>query len=252
MPKNTSKVLFTAAATGALFAVTGCNTFDRLGEIGEAPRMTNPQNPTARPGYKPVVMPMPAPQQIASAPNSLWRTGSRAFFKDQRAANIGDIITVVVNIDDQAVLNASTNRTRTNTEDASANAFLGYEGSLHQILPQAIQPNNLVNLDSATSNQGAGQVTRDEDIELKIAAVVTQILPNGNLVIQGRQEIRVNFEMRELEIGGVIRPEDIASDNTVNSEKVAEARIAYGGRGVSADFQQPRAGQQFYDVLFPF
>ncbi|MGH6915034.1 MAG: flagellar basal body L-ring protein FlgH, partial [Geminicoccales bacterium] len=185
-------------------------------------------------------------------PNSLWRTGSRAFFKDQRASNVGDIVTIVVNIDDNATLRNTSARSRTNMENAAADAFLGYEQSLHQLLPEAVDPTNLVELNSRTNNEGAGEISRDEAIEVKVAAVVTQILPNGNLVVQGRQEVRVNYEIRELEVAGVIRPQDITSDNTISSDKIAEARIAYGGRGHISDVQQPRYGQQVYDVLFPF
>jgi len=182
----------------------------------------------------------------------LWRTGSRAFFKDQRAARVGDILTVTINIKDKATLNNSSKRARDNTENAGADAFLGYEKSLAKLLPEAIDNTKLIELKSKTSNDGNGQIARDEAIQLKIAAVITQVLPNGNLVLQGRQEIRVNFEIRELVIAGVIRPEDINSDNTISSEKVAEARISYGGRGQISDVQQPRVGTQIFDILFPF
>ncbi len=123
---------------------------------------------------------------------------------------------------------------------------------MSQLLPEEISPGNLVDLDSLTSNNGAGSVARDEDIELKVAAVITQLLPNGNMVIAGRQEVRVNFEVRDLEVRGVIRPEDISSTNTVGYDKIAEARISYGGRGQVTDVQQPRYGQQVYDIIFPF
>lgn len=119
-------------------------------------------------------------------------------------------------------------------------------------MPNAVSPARLIDLDSSTSNRGAGTVNRDETIELKIAAAVTQMLPNGNLVIFGRQEVRVNFEVRELQITGVIRRADITNANTISYEKIAEARISYGGGGHITDFQQPRDGQQVFDVLFPF
>jgi len=129
---------------------------------------------------------------------------------------------------------------------------LGYETSLNRLLPEAINAGNLLDIDSATNSNGNGQISRDEKIEVKIAAVISQVLPNGNLVIHGRQEFRVNYEARELQIAGIIRPEDISSTNTIVYEKIAEARIAYGGRGQISDLQQPRYGQQVLDILFPF
>ena len=129
---------------------------------------------------------------------------------------------------------------------------MGYESSLSRVLPEAILPGSLIDLDSKTSNEGLGTIERDETIELKIAATVSQKLPNGNLVIHGRQEVRVNYETRDLQIAGVIRPEDISSSNTISYEKIAEARIAYGGRGQITDVQQPRYGTQVIDILFPF
>ena len=143
-------------------------------------------------------------------------------------------------------------RARDNSENASANAVLGYEQSLAQLLPEAINHENLIEAQSKSNSKGTGGISRSEDIELKVAAVITQVLPNGNLALFGRQEVRVNYELRELEIAGVIRPEDINSDNTISYEKIAEARIAYGGRGHLSDVQQQRYGQQIYDILFPF
>lgn len=252
MSGNRLLLRFIAPGT-ALVLLAGCgNTLDRLGEAGGAPRMTTIQDPTAAPGYQPVEMPMPRPVEVAREPNSLWRTGSRAFFKDQRAGEVGDLITVNINIDDSASLNNSSARSRNNTEDASLGAFLGYEAQLASFLPNGVNNLGLIDADAISSNNGSGTISRGEDIELEVAAVITQILPNGNMVLQGRQEIRVNFEVRELEISGVIRPEDISSSNTVSSEKIAEARISYGGRGHVSDVQQPRLGTQLFDILFPF
>ena len=233
-------------------ALSGCNALSRLANVGAEPPLTTIQNPTLQASYRPVSMPMPAPKPAERNANSLWRTGARAFFKDQRAADVGDILTVIVDLDDEATLNNATTRARTANEDASLNAFLGYESSLSRLLPEAINPGNLLDIDSQTDSTGSGQIARDEDIELKIAAVISQVLPNGNLVIHGRQEFRVNFEARELQIAGIIRPEDISSTNTIVYEKIAEARISYGGRGQISDLQQPRYGQQVIDILFPF
>ena len=248
------KPVVIVALSAAVAVLSGCGALDRLGEVSEAPRMTNPQDPTARPNYRPVSLPMPPPTPVPArrGPNSLWRMGSRAFFKDQRAALVGDILTIVVDLEDEATLNNRSQRARTTEENAAANAFLGYETALHQILPEAIQNTNLVDVDSTSNSNGNGQIERDEDIELKVAAVITQILPNGNLVLHGRQELRVNYEIREVEVAGIIRPEDIKSDNTIAYEKIAEARIAYGGRGHISDVQQPRLATQVYDTLFPF
>jgi len=235
-----------------VLALSGCNALTRLANVGSEPPLTTIQNPTLRPNYRPVSMPMPAPKPAVRDANSLWRTGARAFFKDQRAADVGDILTVVVNIDDQATINNATTRARAGNEDGSLNALLGYEASLNKVLPEAVNPANLLDLNSQSDSTGSGQISRDEKIEVKIAAVISQVLPNGNLVIHGRQEFRVNYEARELQIAGIIRPEDISSTNSIVYEKIAEARISYGGRGQISDLQQPRYGQQVLDILFPF
>jgi flagellar L-ring protein precursor FlgH len=233
-------------------SLTGCNMLERMATVGSPPPMTQVQNPVHSPTYQRVSMPMPEPAPQVRQANSLWRTGARAFFKDQRANQIGDILTVMIEISDKAELSNTTSRSRANTEDASIGAFLGYETSLSRILPETINPGSLVDLDSQSSNTGAGSIDREESIELKVAAVITQKLPNGNLVLIGRQEVRVNFEVRQLQIAGVIRPEDITAQNTVSYEKIAEARISYGGVGHITDVQQPRYGQQIYDIVWPF
>lgn len=230
----------------------GCNMISRLSQVGDAPELSTIENPAVLHGQQPVSLPMPAPVDARRSPSSLWRQGSRAFLKDQRASEVGDILTVIIDIEDSAAISNQTNRSRTNAEDASATSFLGYEASLANILPEAVNPTDLVNLDSTSSSQGAGTVNRDESINLRIAALVTQVLPNGNLVVAGRQEVRVNFEVRELQVAGIIRPEDITSTNQVGYDQIAEARIAYGGRGQISDVQQPRYGQQVFDIIWPF
>lgn len=253
MIRPKSGVVPKAILAGALaLALGGCNTLERLASVGEEPAMSAIDNPTHQPGYKPVSLPMPTPQTAERAPNSLWRPGSRAFFKDLRANQIGDIVTVVINIDDEAELSNSSTRSRATTEDAGVGSLLGYTGAFDEILPEAVDPGSLLDFESNNSNSGTGTIDREEEIQLQIAAVVTQLLPNGNLVIVGRQETRVNFEVRELQIAGVIRPQDIAANNTITYEKIAEARLAYGGRGHLSDVQQPRYGTQIVDILFPF
>jgi flagellar L-ring protein precursor FlgH len=251
------KLRLTTAFKAALLITTAtsvgaCNMLTRATEAGSAPRQSPISNPTQQPGYTPVSLPMPAPETAQRQPNSLWRSGSRAFFKDQRAGRVGDLITVLVEIADQGKLDNSTTRTRNNTEGAGLPKFLGYETLLNKYLPDAVTPEALVEFNSNNSNAGTGAIDRKEDIKLKIAAVVTQVLPNGNLVIRGSQQVTVNYEMRELQIHGVIRPEDISSVNTINYDKIAEARIIYAGRGTISDVQQPRYGTQIYDIFFPF
>ncbi|GJD55702.1 flagellar basal body L-ring protein FlgH [Methylobacterium dankookense] len=237
-----------ALACGSLGA---CNSIDRLSQIGAQPALSAIEDPTSQPGYKPVRMPMPDVQPVSYAPNSLWRTGSRAFFKDQRAARIGDLVTVKVNVTDKANLNNETKRSRANSEGVGLPNAFGLEKSA-VVAAAGIAPDKLLTLSSNASSDGAGSVQRAETVTTNIAAVVTQVLPNGNLVVEGKQEIRVNFEVRELIVAGVVRPEDIESDNTIDSAKIAQARIAYGGRGQITDVQQPRYGQQVIDVLLPF
>ena len=233
-------------------ALAGCNALTRLSEVGQEPMLAPIQNPAVLHGNRPIAMPMPPPVVVDRQPNSLWRPGSRAFLKDQRASEVGDILTVVIDISDDASITASTNRSRTAGEDSSMTSLLGYEGSLAAVLPEAVNPLSLIDLDSNSSSTGAGSVARDETINLRIAALVTQVLPNGNLVIAGRQEVRVNYEIRQLQIAGMIRPEDITSANIISYDQVAEARISYGGRGQVSDVQQPRYGQQIYDIIWPF
>jgi flagellar L-ring protein precursor FlgH len=242
------------AAALALFALslTGCNALTRLSQVGEEPPLSKVENPAALLENQPVSMPMPPPAVIERQANSLWRPGSRAFLKDQRANQVGDILTVVIAINDTAQISNTTRRSRTNSENASASSLLGYEAGLGAVLPEAINPTSLIDLGSDSNSQGAGSVNRDESIDLRVAALVTQVLPNGNLVIAGRQEVRVNFEVRELKVVGLIRPEDITSTNTISYDQIAEARIAYGGRGQISDVQQPRYGQQVFDIIWPF
>src|SRR5579883_3200061 len=229
---------------------SGCSSLDRLKDIGEQPKLSALDNPTTKPGYKPVQMPMPTPQPATYNPNSLWRNGSRAFFKDQRAHQVGDILTVKVNINDTAQFENETQRSRTTTEDSAITNFIGANTISNPA--KAVLPGSLLTTNGDSATDGKGSINRQEELQTNVAAVVTQMLPNGNLVIEGKQEIRVNFEVRELVVAGIVRPEDIDSDNTIDLPKIAEARVAYGGRGTLSNIQQPPWGQQALDILLPF
>lgn len=236
----------------ALALTAGCSTMNRIKDIGEAPDLAPTENPADMFGGRAVALPMPASYSEPAHNNSLWRQGSRAFFKDQRARRAGDIVTVVIDIDDRARLNNTTERRRDNGETAELPAFGGLEQRLADILPDGANPAQLVDLSSGSNSRGEGSVDRREDVQLTVAAIVTQVLPNGNLVIAGKQEVRVNYELRELTVTGIVRPEDISNANRVRHEQIAEARVSYGGRGQLTDVQQARYGQQLYDILFPF
>jgi len=237
-----------ALALVALLAA-GC---ERLSDVGRPPAMAGIENPTSDPNWRPVSMPMPSTQAPPPAANSLWRPGSRTFLRDQRAAQPGDLITVVVAIQDTAQLRNEMERERTGSDEVGIPRLLGLPSSFTRIFPNVIDPSRLVTTSGTQNASGSGTVRRDERITVNVAATVVQVLANGNLVIAGRQQVRVNSDLRDLTVSGVIRPQDIASDNTVRHDRLAEARIAYGGRGVINDMQRPRWGQELLDIIMPF
>ncbi len=188
----------------------------------------------------------------AASSNSLWRAGARAFFADQRARSVGDILTVQIEINDRASVSNSTSRSRQSGASVGVPNLLGLESSLGRILPGGFDPANAVGVNSDVSSEGNGSVDRAERLSLTIAAVVTAVMPNGNLVIQGRQEVRTNQELRELTVAGLVRPEDITSSNTIRHTQIAEARISYGGRGSLTRMNQVPAGQSLVERFSPF
>ena len=244
------KTIKIAAILTLTVALGACNTMDRLANVGNAPVLTQIQDPTTLAGYQPVNMPMPAPMADTYQSNSLYRTSARGFFKDERAHRIGDILTVIVTVDDRAKISNSTNRNRSSSNSAGMGGIFG--AAVDTLTDGAIDPAKAIDLNSGTTDTGAGSVNRSEALATSIAAVITQVLPNGNLVIEGRQEVRVNFEVRDLIVSGIVRPSDIQANNTIASNKIAEARISYGGRGQITDVQQPRYGQQVLDAILPF
>ncbi len=249
--KKTAQYISIIALAASLSACSG--TIEKLESVGKMPPVREITNPIEQPSYQPVSWPSP----IESSPyvknsGSLWSNGSRSFFKDQRASRVGDIFTIIVEIDDEADLTNNTSSSRTNTENLSAPNVFGLEESILKLLPGNPSLSSLLNINGNNSVEGDGAIDREEEINLKIAAMVTQVLPNGNLVVQGTQDLRVNFEVRQVFVSGVIRPQDISSENTIMSEQIAEARVSYGGEGTLSDVQQPRYGTQVIDILSPF
>lgn len=240
-------ILLLAAAS-----LSACSTAERLSRLGQGPEMAAIENPTSDPRWRPVTMPMPNPSDPPLQNNSLWRQGSRTFLRDQRAASVGDLVTILVSIQDDADMENSTKRNRDNSETLGIPNLLGLESSYGRLFPNGFDPSKMVSASSASDVTGNGTLKRSEQINLRVAATVSQVLPNGNLVVVGRQQVRVNQELRDLQVGGIIRPQDIGSDNTVKHDRLAEARIAYGGRGTISDVQRPRYGQELLDMILPF
>jgi len=229
--------------------LSGCYLGSRLSELGSPPKVSAIENPERRQDYKPIDMPMPEVNLSQRQANSLWQSGSRSFFKDQRASKKGDILTVVVVMNDQGTLSNTTTVNRASDYTIKTPNILGFEKTLPGLGLSVDQPFSVSN---SPKHAGTANTNRGESINVRIAAVITQVLPNGNFALYGRQEIRVNFELREVMITGVVRPQDILSNNTITSDKIAEARIVYGGRGQMTDVQQAPYGQQLMSIFSPF
>ena len=240
----------TAALAGAAL-VSACASAG-IKDAGPPPDLTPIANPADVVGPSPVTMPLPVPPQQNYSANSLWRTGAKSFFDDQRANEVGDILTVNIAISDQASVDNSTNRQQSGSTDADVNAMFGLDTLVNNNLPGTLSLNPGLNTSSSTSSSGSGTVNRAETISLTVAAVITSRLPNGNLVIGGSQEVRVNNEVRELLVSGVIRPQDISAENTIPHTKIAQARISYGGRGDLTNLQRARYGQRAAEAIIPF
>lgn len=248
---NTFHMIVMAAAVLPLAACT--DTAERLSRVGKKPDLAEVRNPQENAEYKEMTWPTPEEPVVAEqGANSLWQAGSKAFFKDQRAGRVGDILRVKITIDDKAQLDNETKANRSGTNSMGVPSFFGLERDFRNLARHEPDPAALIETSGESEHNGKGNINRKEKITTELAALVTQVLPNGNLVISGKQEILVNSEVREVGIGGVVRPEDIASDNTVQYYQVAEARIVYGGRGTVSDIQTPRYGAQLIEAISPF
>lgn len=223
-------------------SLAGCAVADR--EIGREPHLT----PVGS-GLTPVVDPLGVanfpPSYRASGSGSLYDVNRANLFRDPRAMTVGDVLTVNIAINDKATLDNTSNREADSTVSNGFTYNLSVPGT-------TIKPSSQLDLNTVSKASGTGTIDRSEKIQLSVAAVVTGVLPDGNLVVSGSQEVRVNYELRLLNIAGIVRPRDISKDNTISYEKIAEARISYGGRGRSSEIQQPAWGQQVYDAVRPF
>lgn len=227
----------------------GCT---RLKDVGKPPALNAPQQGDEHLAMMRVPIPAQVPSNDLSQQASLWRSDRKSLLGNQRAQQIGDIVTVVIEIDERAEISNSTSRSRSGTEELSIPSLIGIPQRINEILPDGASLDSAVSTNSSSSSSGDGSVRRKEKFSLRVAATVVDVLQNGVLSIQGSQEVRVNFELRELLVSGYVRPADISRQNQITYDKIAAARISYGGRGQITDVQQPRYGQQVADIILPF
>ncbi len=232
-----------------ILALAGCA---RIDHIGKPPSLTPTKNADEQLAMLNPGLPMAARNGAPLREASLWNGGRRSLLGDRRAARRGDILTVVIEIDEEAEISNATARRRTAEESLSVPDLFGLPQRIDRDLPEGASLERAVGITSSGSSGGDGSVSRSEELTLRVAATVTDVLPNGVLRISGSQEVRVNFELRELLVSGFVRPEDISRQNEITHDKIAAARVSYGGRGQITDVQQPRIGQQVLDAILPF
>ncbi|MEX3007028.1 flagellar basal body L-ring protein FlgH [Hoeflea sp. TYP-13] len=231
-----------AASVLLCLLLAGCGS-SALKDVGRAPAMS-PIGSGLKYGQTPQMALYPKPPRKPGTGYSLWTDAQSDLFKDARAMSVGDILTVNIAINDKATFDNKTDRDRTNSSGINASGEYGVNS-------RSGEASAGLKFGSNTSTKGKGTTARSENLELRVAAVVTGVLDNGNLVISGSQEVRVNFEMRILNIAGIVRPRDVDAYNTIAYEKIAEARVSYGGRGRLMEVQQPPVGQQLVDKFSP-
>lgn len=237
------------AACTAIAALSACGRADH---IGKAPSFSQRGTSPERVAMIAAGQAERATTRRFSDTASLWSGGQQSLLGDRRAVKRGDILTVVIDIDEQAEIANSSERARSGSESMGIPQFFGVPQRYDQGITPGASLGNAVDLSSSSRSSGDGSVRRSEELTLRVAATVVDVLPNGVLSIEGAQEVRVNFELRELLVSGYVRPEDISRQNRITYDKIANARISYGGRGQITDVQQPRIGQQLLDAILPF
>jgi flagellar L-ring protein FlgH len=236
------------AILGAL-ALSGCG---KLGQVGRAPDFTGLEGTGQHYAMYSATLPEDLTAATPSDDSSLWSAGTESLFGDRRAAQRGDILTVVIEIDDSASISNSTGRNRSGAQESGLPEFLGIPQRIDESLPDGASMAEAFEMNSSSTFKGSGNVARQEQLTLRVAATVVEELPNGVLRIEGQQEVRVNYELRELVVTGFVRPIDISRQNEITYDKIAGARVSYGGRGQISDVQQPTYGQQVADIVLPF
>lgn len=247
-----NKNIILAVIIQALILCSCSDTIEKMKRVGKAPDLDKVDIPDPTEDVKEVIRREESYQARKSKTNSLWKPGSRSFIADSRLWKVGDILRVNVKISDSATLANSTSQSRAGSDSINIPSVFGKETAIATALSKNGKPSPLLSTNNTRNHNGAGNISRKEDINTVIAAVVTQLLPNGNLVISGKQEIRINHELREVKVTGIIRPRDISLENTISSDQIAEARISYGGKGIISDVQAPRTGSQIIDIISPF
>ena len=226
-----------------------CST---AGQVGRAPEFSALEGSYQHHAMYSNPLPESADPGAPSDEASLWTAGRSSLFGDRRAELRGDILTVVIEIDEKAEISNKTDRSRSSDQSVGIPSLLGIPQRLDTVLPTGASLAEAVDTNAQSSYQGDGSVKRNEKLTLRVAATVVEELPNGVLRIEGQQEVRVNFELRELIVTGYVRPTDISRQNEITYDKIAGARISYGGRGQITDVQQPRYGDQIADRILPF
>lgn len=239
-------------AVCALVIAASLSACGRVSQVGQVPQMTTPDH---GPEYQALATPDYGSDGLPDRPDSaasLWKTSHNSLVADRRASTRGDILTVVIEINDQATMQNSSGRSRSSADKVSIPSMAGLPQRIDELLPEGASMDELAEAKGSSTFKGSGNISRKDKITLRVAATVTERLPNGVLRIEGSQEVRVNYEVRVLTVSGFVRPQDIGRRNEIAYDRIAGARISYGGRGQISDVQQPRYGQQVADILLPY
>lgn len=233
----------------ALLSLSACS---RVVNLGQVPEITPARQSAEFTAMTEPPLNLPPSTGRPEAAASLWSGQPASLVADRRATMRGDILTVVIQIDDKAEMTNSSKRSRKANDKVNIPSLAGLPQRIDESLPVGASMADLVDAKASSSYGGEGNVSRREKLTLRVAATVLDTLPNGVLQIEGSQEVRVNYELRDLTVSGFVRPADISSRNEIAYDRIAGARISYGGRGQISDVQQPRYGQQIADILLPY